>query len=153
MNLIKKIMPAIILLGCIGLILTLLFGYNTLVNEYITPNGVKMYYIDIPQYAENINNAITGTPPPFETITPSRTWVAVAGTDWYKDLVNNLAYLFDWLYFPINVILYALRWVAWVYKIEFAVIGWPMKQINGSYQSVIIQILNWLSQNYMIPYI
>ena len=71
-----------------------------------------------------------------------------------KKLESFWALIFDWLYFPINFILWLLRWVCWLLKIMLAIIGWnTLQDANGNYYSVLAQILAWITQNLMIPYV
>ena len=71
-----------------------------------------------------------------------------------KALINNLAFIANWAYFPINFILWVIRWLAWLINILLAIIGWPtQKNELGEYYSNLAMILNWVTENLMIPYI
>lgn len=152
-TLVKKIMPYMIVIGIFGYVLFIAFGFNTLVTKITTEQGIDMYIIDVHTYLNNLGGINNMTPPPFKELLPTRTWKAIAGNDWYMDLVNNLALLFDWIYMPINVIMYVVEWICYGLLVIFTCLGWPLTQTNGVYDSVIIGILNWFSQNLFIDYL
>lgn len=156
MLVIKKFFPYLIIIGTLGLVLFAIFGMNTLVRiEHV--NGFDMVKFDVLGYLKNINIASTELPPAFNSILPTRTYQEGAGLDFFPALANNLAMIFDWLYFPINFILYILRWLAYIWKLFFSILGWPMTYniVNGEkvYDSQVIFVLQTVIEGLMIPYI
>lgn len=154
LDLVNKFIKPITIIALISIVSTWAFGiYNVLITEQ-TINGITIKTVDLRIYLDNLVNAWSTTALNFDSILPQRTWDNTAAWNNWDGIFNNLAFLFDWLYFPLNFILYILRWISWIFKLALALIGWNVGQDNnGIYYSELAKILAWITQNLFIPYV
>lgn len=154
LDIVNKSMKYIIIIALISLVSTWAFGiYNNMIQE-TTINGITIKTFDIRIYLNNVSNAWNTAALDFETILPDREWDDTAAWNNWDGLFNNIALLFDYLYLPINFVLYILRWIAWILRLALAIIGWNISTDgNGVYFSNLAYILTWITQNLMIPYL
>lgn len=157
-DLIKASWKPLILIALVSLTITWAFNIeNTLITTQII-NGVEIRTFNAHTYLTNINNAWKTNALNFNDILPPLQWQEVTGNmlqnQFWEALLNNLAFIANWAYFPINFILWLFRWVTWLINILLALIGWNTQQrIDGSYYSNLVMINEWVTQNLMIPYI
>lgn len=157
-DLIKTAWKPLIFIALVSLTTTVAFNIqNTMITTEII-NGIKIYHFNLQTYLQNMNNAWQTNALNFEDIIPPTQWVEVTGNmlqnEFWRSLINNLAVIANWAYFPINFILWLLRWVTWLCNILLAVIGWnTQKDAMGNYYSNLVMINDWVTQNLMIPYI
>lgn len=160
-DLAKNMMKFTIFLGIIGIFIAWAFQLqNTFVQTRTITVGEyssTMYYFDWYKYTNTLSNVWTTDALDFSTIIPTRTWDSSATIG---ALVNNIAYVFDWLYFPINFLAYILRWICWITRLSLGLLGWDFSMnttIVGEeweqYNSVLIKVLTWITQKLVIPYI
>lgn len=157
-DLIKTAWKPLILIAVVSLAVTTAFNLPNLLitTEYI--NGVKISHFNLQTYLNSISNAWESNALNFEDILPDREWEEITSSfvesQFWEAIGNNIALLFDYVYFPINFILWVLRWICWLVKILLTIIGWPtMMNTNGTYDSVLTTILVWIIQNLQIPYL
>ena len=157
-DLVNKLIKPITIIALISIVATWVFNIqNVLISEQ-TINNVRIKVVDLRLYLLNISNAWQSNALNFNDILPTRLWEEVTGSiidsTFWNALFNNMALIFDWLYFPINFILWLLRWLCWLLKIVLAIIGWNVGyNSNGVYYSQLVEILVWITDNLMIPYI
>lgn len=122
-----------------------------------TEFGQKITYYDYGTYFTQLNNSFNNFGQQLQIDIPERTWKNVGGLDWFEDLANNLAVIFNWIYFPINVILWPIRLLSWAIKETLILLGFVEFQttINGiTYNPEwFMKTLSFLSQKLAIPYI
>ena len=157
LDLVNKLIKPITIIALVSIVATWAFNVQNVLITDTTINGVAIKTVDLRTYLINITNAWETNALNFEDILPSRQWEEVTGSvidsTFWNALFNNMALIFDWLYFPINFILWILRWISWLLKLLLAVIGWNVGQNNGVYYSQLVEILVWITKNLMIPYI
>lgn len=158
MNVIKKTMPMIIMIGLIGIMTNFLFALESGYLAQTTVNGITMYYIDVGKWIANINTALTTNPIDMDDILPTGSYIEIDSAnvleaEFWEAIINNIAYTFNWLYAPINVILLLVRWIAYIARCVLVIFGWPMTQTNGSYDSILITVLTSIMEYLKIPYI
>jgi hypothetical protein len=134
------------------------FGINTpYLQTYTTELGQQITYYDYSAYFMQINNSFNNFGQQLQLQLPSRQWVNVGGLDWFADLANNLAVVFNWIYFPLNVILWPIRLLTWILKETLILLGFvefTTTVNNVTYNPEwFMTTLSWLSQNLAIPYI
>jgi len=150
-DLIKDSWKPLILIALVSLTITWAFGiYNVMIQQQ-TINGIEIYTFNIRIYLSNLSNAWQTNALNFQDVIPSRTW----SNDWsWSNIGNNMAFIFDWLYFPINFVLWLDRWICWLLRLLLAIIGWNIGlDENGNYYSTLSMILTWCIENLFIPYI
>ena len=172
MIIVKKTMKYVIIIALVSYILTYLFKFNTGIIQKYEVYGITQYRFSIKDYLVNLSNFNTYTNISITTIIPSRTWTD-PGSNWISDqfweaIINNIAYIFDWLYFPLNIILYVIRLAVYVVRLLLAVIGWPLSthiQLSTScgigqpycyevvFDSQLMQALTWITNKLIIPYV
>lgn len=146
MILTKRLLKYSILIGCVLLISTWAFNFgNSKVLENVTINGVSLWRLNTTNYFDNLSKAWTSTSLSFDNIKPNKTWKSIGFFD-FNGLFNNLCVIFDWIYFPINLLLWVIRWIVWIVRGLFAMLGLDIE--NG-----IMTIFTWVINNLMIPYI
>ena len=161
-DLIKQTLKYTIFLGLIGLFVMYAFKlHGTFVDTRVI-NGQTIYTFNWYTYINNLNNAWTTTTLSFEEILPSREYIDLndigfdpLDEDYWGAIYNNIALTFDWIYFPINIILWLIRWLAWVFKLVLALIGWDFTKDPGlyTYNSGLVNALTWIVNELMIPYL
>lgn len=126
---------------------------TTIVQE----TGIKITYYDYGAYIVQLNNSFNTFGQELQLEWPPRVWKSVAGLDWFDDLVNNLAFIFDWIYMPINVVLWPMRLSAWIVKQVFVILGFvaETQTINGTTYNPewFMKTFTWMSEHLAIPYI
>lgn len=157
LDLIKSTLKYTIFLGLIGIVIAWLFGLQNSFSHSETINGMKILVFDYKIYVDSLTNSFMTNALQFEDILPNRTWQEVQGAVWdevfWNSLFNNMALIFDWLYFPLNFLLWIIRWISWVMRVALALIGWDFTTVNGEYNSTLIKVLTWIIEQLMIPYI
>lgn len=158
LDLVNKLMKPIMIIAIISIVITWAFNVENVLITDVTYNGIQMKTLDFRLYLENVNSAWITNALNFQDILIDREWVEIEGnitkSQFWEDLGNNLAFLFDCLYFPINLILWINRWISWLIRIVLALIGWNVgTRADGSYYSTLVQILDWIIENFKIPYI
>lgn len=157
-DLIKTAWKPLIFIALVSLTATWAFNLpNTMITTEII-NDIKIYHFNMQTYLQNINTAWQTNALNFKDILPPTQWknidANVLDKEFWQALINNLAFIANWAYFPINFILWVIRWLAWLINILLAIIGWPtQKNELGEYYSNLAMILNWVTENLMIPYI
>lgn len=144
----NKITSIIIMLGTIGYIINSIFNRNSV--SFLHPiviSGETYYTYDLLGYIKNIKETITDLSI-LELATPEREW-SNAGN--IQAIINNLVVIFNWIYMPINVILWPIRIVGYLLLNLLALIGINIQ--NPTYSSGLIKTLTWITQNLSIPYI
>lgn len=147
----KKMLPLIIIVACISLTLTLFFNIdNTLITQQ-TINGINIKQFNLYTYTMNINNLFTEYAIDFKTILPSNEWQNLEGSvitaEFWKSLFNNILVIFEWVYFPINFLLYVIRWILWFSELLLGLIGYPI----DPEKSTLITIIEWCKTYLIIP--
>ena len=122
-------------------------------------NGIELTYIDTALYARTLNAYfnISNIGELLRLDLPSRQWIS-NGADVIYIISNNIAVIFDWLYMPINIVLWVFRLIAFVFYSTFMLLGMTPAGgiiVNGqTYQPEwFMTTLNWIVQNLAIPYI
>lgn len=156
--LIKKVIPIVMMVGLIGIMTSFLFSMESGYLSTMEVNDITLYYIDLNKWISNINAAITSNPINMDDVLPQGSFVEVSGSalesNFWEAIINNLAYAFNWLYAPINVLLVLIRWIAYVARAALSIFGWPMTtNTDGSYTSILMQLLTSIMQYLKIPYI
>ena len=167
MLLVKKLMPIIIVLGLISITLTLIFNLENQLTYEMTINGIKLYVFDLDKYIQNLNNAWDTLSLDFFTIIPDATFKTANGNmltaDYWNTMFDNFKVIFNWMYMPINFVMYIWRWIAFFIQIALTLMGWPIIMKGGEvegwiqntpvYTSVLQTILTWIKWNLVIPYL
>lgn len=139
MLVIKRTLKYSIIIGLVILILTNVFNFGVSNILYKTTyNNIEMYKIDLQQYFINLEKARSTVSLDFTSILPTRVW--------NTDIINNLALIFDWLYMPINFILWIIRFIVYLIKNILALCAVDC-------ESGLMIGFNWIMQNLMIPYL
>lgn len=157
-DIINKLIKPIIIIACISMVITWAFNIQNVLITDINIDEIQMKVVDFRLYLMNLTNAWESNALNFDDVIPPGDWQEVTGSivddTFWNALFNNMGYVIQWLYFPINFLLYITRWVAWLCKLLLALIGWNVgKNSNGDYYSTLVQILVWVTQNLKIPYI
>lgn len=157
-DLIKASWKPLILIALVSLTITWAFNIQNTMITTQTINGIKIMTFNAHTYMQNISNAWRTNALNFQDIIPPTQWEDVSGnmlqSQFWESLVNNMAVIANWAYFPINFVLWILRWVTWLCNILLAIIGWNTQQdAYGNYNSNLVMINDWITQNLMIPYI
>ena len=107
----KKLMIFIIFIGVIGVALNIAMGSTTasyIYAEQIEGTNQIWYKMDVQGYINNIADAFTSIPF-FDWKTPTTEWQSLPAdplnTDFWEGLLNNMAFIFNWFIFAINLIL------------------------------------------------
>lgn len=119
-----------------------------------------MYKYDFLGYIRNIENSFTNIQI-LELKFPERQWINTTSTflekDFWDALINNIALIFDWLYMPINIILYPIRLILWLIRNLLTILGMNYQTIYYNEQIIepnaIMQLLNNIVNNLYIPYV
>ena len=157
-DLIKNTLKYTIFLGLIGMFIAWAFHLNSSFVEIKSINGISILTFNWYSYISSLNDAWSTNALNFEDILPPGEFVEVEGAIWdetfWNTLFNNMAYIIQWIYFPLNFSAYIFRWFCWVIRLGLALIGWDFTiKANGDYNSILIQTLTWITQNLAIPYI
>lgn len=157
LDLIKTTWKPLLLIALVSLTAVWAFNIQSLIVEKATINGIQMYVFNVRNYLQNVSNSWERSALNFEDILPPVQWQELGNNpfdeEFWTALLNNLAFIADWLYFPINFILWLWRWGAWLIRLMLGIVGWNIQQVNGQYYSELAKILNWVITNLMIPYI
>ena len=149
MELVRKVLPYTILFGCISWVLINIFDSSNGLIQPTTINGITIYTFDLRLHLKNIADAADWRPLINTDVLPARQWIAnwTDAASWWNALTNNIAYVFDWLYMPINtLLLLPARFSCWITKLFFTVFG------VGN-DNVIMDLLSQLTTKLIIPYI
>lgn len=150
MVIVKKTMKYTIFIGIMALVMAFALGLQFSFISQQTINGQTLTTFNLSGYLENLSNNWNGFPIGFDKILPPRTWADTG--DWWADAGNNIALVFDWIYFPLNLILYIIRIFAWVLILVLSLLGFTMN-MQATTITGINDLLPWLVNNLMIPYI
>lgn len=158
LDIVNKLLKPVIIIACVSMVITWAFNVQNMLITETTYNGITMKVVNFRLYLQNLTNAWETNALNFNDVIPPGSWQEVSGSivdsSFWNSLFNNMAYIIQWLYFPINFLLYITRWVAWIVKLALALIGWnTATNSNGEYYSSLVQILVWITQNLKIPYI
>lgn len=159
LQLVRKTSIFFIGIGLLALAIVFIFGEQTSSIITTQTGSIGTYTttfktIDIPKYLDNLSNAWTNNPLNFEDILPSRTWQNGGNIVNWEPIFNNLALIFDWIYFPLNLLLWVIRWLCWVIRGISAVCGISVYvSPTGVYNSNLISILDFVIDKFMIPYV
>lgn len=140
----RQIAIALMLLGVFGVAINLVFGANTIINitkETSELTGYTYYKYDFSNYFKNLALNI-GQIQNINIELPTR--------QWQNEIINDLAVILDYLILILNVILYPLRFGAYIVSVIFAILGVEYQQVG---------MRNWLVifiyslQKAYIPYV
>lgn len=152
----KKFITISIILGTIAFALNMIFNDAISYLSIDRVNNVLIYKYDFWQYLENIRNSFTGTTQ-LTLELPPRQWINVGGTNWWDDIINNLAVILDYIIFAINIMLWPLRLGAFALRGLLAIIGIQVVAINGipieHSLSWLTTLVNGLIEFIQIPYV
>lgn len=149
MSLIQKTMKYTMMIGLLSFVFAFALNIEMSFIGTETINGQTLTTFQLDAYLRNLSNTWNGYPLQFRDILPPRTWDS---TGTWDAIFNNLAYIFDWIYFPLNLVLYVVRWFAWILCLVFALFGFTMT-VNPETITGLNDILPWLVSHLMIPYI
>lgn len=152
MTIIKKCLGWTVIIGTISLSLSWFMSFNLALLIKDSINGIEFYRIDLAYYTTNLSNTWDSFPATFNNLLPPRQWDS---TGTWDSIFNNIAYVFDWLYFPINLLLFFIRMISWFFVILLALMGIETAPafIQGETAGTFIDTFVWVSKNLMIPYI
>ena len=153
-------------LGIFLIICFFAFTFKTFFNiqspyliTYVADTGIKITYYDYGQYFIQVSNSFNTFGAQLQLEFPWRTWQTNMDlTNWLSVLMNNIAFIFDWMYMPINIALWVLRLMAWIIKSALVILGF-IEFANTPINGIVYQpewfmtTLTWMSQNLSIPYI
>lgn len=150
MEAVKATLKYLVLIGCIGIVLLFVFNTDTALLQKVSYNGFTFYKVDINTYIHNINYTAGSFPTDWEHLVPQRLvyelHTSIDIPEMWNTLFNNMLCMIDWLYFPINLILWLWRIVVWIGKMALSLLGIPNTWS-------LMQALNWITQHMFIPYL
>lgn len=151
---IKSTLKYTIFLGLIGMFIVWAFNLNSAFATKQIINGQEIYTFNWFNYLTALNDAWSTTALDINEIMPNREWqTATDLVTFFTAWGNDMAFIFDWLIFPLNFFLWLIRWFCWIINLLLALIGWDFSLTDGEYNSMLIKILNWMKESLIIPYI
>ena len=152
LDLTNKLIKPVTIIALISIVITWAFNIQNILVETQTINGITIKVVNLRTYLSALSNAWETNALNFDDILPTRQFEST--NNFISDISNNMLALFDWLYFPINFLLYIIRWTCWIFKLLLTIIGWNTGVDSyGNYYSELARILTWVTQNLMIPYV
>lgn len=162
MTILKKLFPYIVIFGIFAIMLNNLFNEdNALFSTITTNSGLTMYKLDLHKYIYNLENMWKANTLQFNQLIQTRTWQTTNATmlqsEFWNVMINNLAYIFNWLYLPINIICFILRFVMYLAYLILGFLGFNTEYtaLNGTINSTspLMGIIEWIFTYFQIPYI
>ena len=148
MELVKKLLPYIILLGIVSYVLVSSFGLDNNLLTLTEYNGIKLYTFDLRKYVSRIQYIWSTYYPTWKNLnfrTDIQTWPnSLLILDYFKVFVHNFFIVLGWFMLPISVLTYVGNFVLFAVQMLFALIGMP-------YNATIMYVLEALQQLANIP--
>ena len=160
---IKKIwldtMPILIVLCMFAFIFGVYYGLFEIPFIYKI-EGTNAWNFDLRNYFLNLDTALVGFQELKLELNPLR-WqdhgANMLQSQFWQDILNNLAYIVNNLAFFINIILFVARVIAYAVVNILCILGMvknPMEWNGKIYEpNWLMEIFIWISQNLQIPYI
>lgn len=156
MRLFKKIIKYTIILGVIGFCLNMIFDNAIGFLQIERYNGVLIYRYDYFSYMENLRQSFTGTTE-LTLELPTRIWqntnANMINEEFWEVMGNNLALIFDYLIFALNILLWPLRLMAYFLRGVLAIIGLNVISPQESTLKWLIDLVNNMVNFIQIPYV
>lgn len=163
---VKKIfldtLPIILIIAMFAYVFTIYLGIFQIpfIYKYTTSLGQTMWRFDIHEYLINIQNNFTSIAEleleknPLEW---QNTQASFIDRQFWQTLLNNLAYMFNYFIYFLNVILFIIRFMAYVITNILAILGMVRNPIEYNGQifepNWLMTIFTWITQNLQIPFI
>lgn len=134
--------------------------------QYTTITGASLWRFDITSYLKNIDGAFNNLAElklELNPLTWKTTSASFTSKQFWDTLLNNIAYMFNYLIFVLNTILFVFRFIAYLVVNILCILGmvrnpytWtnPSTLITTIYQpNWLISVFTWISTNLQIPFI
>ena len=163
---VKKIfldtLPIILIIAMFAYVFTIYLGIFQIpfIYKYTTSLGQTMWRFDIHEYLINIQNNFTSIAEleleknPLEW---QNTQASFIDRQFWQTLLNNLAYMFNYFIYFLNVILFIFRFLAYIIINILSILGMvrkPTMYMDKLYEpNWFMEIFVWISENLQIPFI
>ena len=169
---IKKIyydlIPVLIIIAMFGYVLGIYFNLFNIPYLYqiTTSTGSKMWCYDMKGYIDNINGAFNG----FEELkleqnplSWQKTNANMLDSEFWNTLFNNIAYIFNFFIYALNIVLFVFRLIAYIVVNLLCIMGMVKDKTlwknpsNGLYYNIepnwLMKTFTWIAMNLQIPFI
>lgn len=163
---IKKIfldtLPIIIIIAIFAYVISIYFKLFEIPYLYQTTTitGAKFWVWDIKTYLQNLDgsfSSITKLELEKNPLEWKNTQASFIDREFWQTLLNNLAYMFNYFIYFLNVILFIFRFLAYIIINILSILGMvrkPTMYMDKLYEpNWFMEIFVWISENLQIPFI
>ena len=163
---IKKIfldtLPIIIIIAIFAYVISIYFKLFEIPYLYQTTTitGAKFWVWDIKTYLQNLDgsfSSITKLELEKNPLEWKNTQASFINREYWQTLLNNLAYMFNYFIYFLNVILFIFRFLAYIIINILSILGMvrkPTMYMDKLYEpNWFMEIFVWISENLQIPFI